>query len=154
MDETDSESSSDSDQEDQGTNHRPANLRQIPRVNYNCRALPREITTDDEPKLSVALKSPERKLWLKAIEEEFNTLTEAGTWETSNAKPPTGKVISSGIILKLKRNADGLLARLKGSLVAHGNFQPDEDFDGVEIYAPVTSLKPYGYLFQSRRVRS
>ena len=67
--------------------------------------------------------------------------TEAGKCQTSNAKPLTGKFISSGIILKLKRNADGISARFKERLVGRGNFQPEEDFDRVEFYAPVTCIE-------------
>ena len=114
--------------------------RRQPRVQYSAAALPSTITTDDEPKLRVALKSPERKRWLKAIREEFKTLVALGTWVKVDDVPPGAKVIPTGIILKLKRDQDGLPSRFKARTVARGNCQSD-DFDVYELYAPVACIE-------------
>lgn len=135
-DESDTEDGNDSEEEVQ----RPSNLRQIPRIKYNCRALPMEITTEDEPKLSIALKSPERHIWLDAIQEEFDKLEKSKTWEIPKSQPTPGKVIPSAMILKLKRDENGLPERFKGRLVALENFQSDQ-LGLVEVYAPVTCIE-------------
>lgn len=108
--------------------------------------MPTEITTDDEPKLSVALQSPERHIWLDAIEEEFQTLIAAGTWVSPDTPPPPGKVIPSNVVLKLKRDENGLPARFKGRVVALGNMQSDQ-LGLVELYAPVTCIETVRIIF-------
>lgn len=66
-----------------GHGDRIANWRNMPLVNYSCTELQMEFTTDDEHKLSLPLKSPERHIWLDAINEEFKTLREALRSKTS-----------------------------------------------------------------------
>ena len=44
-------------------------LRPLSRVNYSMCTLPEEISTDDEPKVNVAMKSEEKELWQAAIDE-------------------------------------------------------------------------------------
>lgn len=116
------------------------NLRPRRPVSYTHMALPKTITTDDEPKLRVALNSAERSYWLKAIEEEFDTLTKNGTWVVRSRPPPDMRPLPSGVILKLKRDSLGRPARFKGRLVARGNFQ-SKDVDYLEIYAPVACIE-------------
>lgn len=57
-------------------NIRARGLRQQPRVQYTSAALPTEISMDDEPYLSDALKYPERENWVRAIADELITLQE------------------------------------------------------------------------------
>ena len=54
--------------------------------------------------------------------------------------PKGTKFIRTGIILKLKRDENGLPARFKARLVARGNEQSDE-FDYFELYAPVACIE-------------
>ena len=119
---------------------RPRGLRQIPRVQYTAYAVPKAISTDDEPRLSVALKSAERAHWLRAIKEEFKTLIDLGTWVEEKNIPKGTKLIRTGVILKLKRDENGVPARFKGRLVARGNEQTEE-FEYVELYAPVACIE-------------
>ena len=100
--------------------------------------MPIGVTTNDEPKLSVALKSPERSSWLKAIEEEFNTLRSAKTWDENCFPPAHAKVLPSHIILKLKRDENGRPKRFKARLVVGGNHQKLVLY--IELYAPVACI--------------
>lgn len=115
-------------------------LRPERRVYYTAKAMPTAITTEDEPKLSTALKSPERNYWLESIQEEFDTLEKNGTWEVCKTPPIEKKVLPSGIILKLKRNSTGNHARCKCHLVSRGNFQ-DDILSYLELYAPVACIE-------------
>lgn len=105
-------------------------------MEYSAAALPKFISTCDGPTLSVALKSPERKFWLSAIKEEFDTLTELGTWEEAPTHPRNEPVLPAGIVFRLKRDEDGLPARFKGRVVARGDCQKEE-FEYGALYAPV-----------------
>lgn len=53
--------------------HDHMDFKNIPRVHYTSFALSSSHSTDDEPKLSVALMSSERGYWLQKIMEEFET---------------------------------------------------------------------------------
>ena len=76
--------------------------------------------------------------WKEAMKEEYNALMEANTWELT--KLPKGrKAIGSKWTYKLKKNADGTVARYKARLVAKGyTQQPGIDF--TETYAPVVKF--------------
>lgn len=117
-------------------------LRDNPRppVRYTNMALPKVVTTGDEPKLSVALRSTERDYWLEAIREEFDTLEENGTWEVVENVPRNAKVLPSGIILRIKRDEDNDPARFKARLVARGNFQTILELE-MDLYAPVACIE-------------
>ena len=54
------------------------------------------------------MKSPEWKHWLVAIREEFRTLVDLGTWEKVYFVPAGANAIPTGVILKLKRDQDGI----------------------------------------------
>ena len=97
------------------------------------------ISTDDEPRLSEALKSAELAFWLHAIKEKFKTLIDLKIWTEEKYVPVGVKVIPSGINLKLKRDANDRSARFNARLVVHGNFQTD-DFNYAELYAPVACI--------------
>lgn len=86
------------------------------------------------------MKSPERKFWLEAIKEEFNTLEKNGTWELCDNLPRDKNILPSGIVLKLKRNSAGDPARFKGLVVARGSFQDDISIY-LELCAPVACIE-------------
>ncbi|CAI7890560.1 unnamed protein product [Closterium sp. NIES-53] len=95
--------------------------------------LPGEPATVEE-----ALSGPQKKEWKAAMDAEFNSLIENGTWEL--VKLPEGRrPISSKWVFKVKSGADGALERFKSLLVAKG-FQQKEKVDFGEIFAPV--VKP------------
>lgn len=133
-----SEEESDGEDESDGDlqQPRPQGLRNIPRVDYSAAALPKWISTSDEPTLSAVLKSPERKFWLSAINDEFSTLTDLGTWEEVPAPPPHVQVLPAGIVFRLKRDEEGLPSRFKARVVARGDCQ-QEEFEYGALYAPV-----------------
>ena len=101
-------------------------------------ALPRDITTCDEPTLAVAMKSPKENEWQNAIEEEFKTLEKAGTW--IKAKSFTKNFLPTGVVLRLKRDEHGLPSKFKARLVARGNLQMNDDYTQEKRYATVASF--------------
>lgn len=103
-----------------------------PRANT---ALPKVISTGDEPSLKDALASPEASFWKQAINEEFETIQSAGTYKETESTPT--RALPSGIILRLKRDEDGKPARFKARLVARGNLQTVTDSSYASRYAPV-----------------
>ncbi|CAI7842927.1 unnamed protein product, partial [Closterium sp. NIES-53] len=95
--------------------------------------LPGEPATVEE-----ALSGPQKKEWKAAMDAEFNSLIENGTWELVEL-PEGRRPISSKWVFKVKSGADGALERFKSRLVAKG-FQQKEKVDFGEIFAPV--VKP------------
>ena len=121
------------------TTSRRSGLRPVRDVNYVYRAVPAHLI-DDMPKLGDALKSPEKGLWLKAIEEEFKTLTDSETYEPCDGPQPGDLVLPTGIVLKLKRDKYGDPVRRRGRLVARGCYQSDGE-SYVELYTPVACIE-------------
>lgn len=128
------------------------NLRDQSRVDYSYSAVPTLISTDDEPKLKEALNSAEKSEWIAAITDEFANLFKNKTWDATAVPPPRTKVIPTGIVLKLKRDADGNPSRYKARLVARGNFQED-CFDFGELYAPVACIESVRVILAVASVR-
>ncbi|CAI7884881.1 unnamed protein product, partial [Closterium sp. NIES-53] len=94
--------------------------------------LPGEPATVEE-----ALSGPQKE-WKAAMDAEFNSLIENGTWELVEL-PEGRRPISNKWVFKVKSGADGALERFKSRLVAKG-FQQKEKVDFWEIFAPV--IKP------------
>ena len=87
------------------------------------------------PSIQEALTGPYADEWRRAMKEEFNALSEIGTW-TLTERPENRKVIGSRWVLRTKYDADGNIERRKARLVAKGyNQQPGMDF--TETFAPV-----------------
>ncbi|CAI7812739.1 unnamed protein product [Closterium sp. NIES-53] len=95
--------------------------------------LPGEPATVEE-----ALSGPQKEEWKAAMDAEFNSLIENGTWELVELREGR-RPISSKWVFKVKSGADGALERFKSRLVAKG-FQQKEKIDFGEIFAPV--VKP------------
>lgn len=114
------------------------NSRNVSRFRYSSAALPDAISTGDERTLLKSLALPERKEWNGAVREEFTTLTKNGTWK-EGISPSNARPLPSGIILKLKRDAKGRLARFK-ALLARGNFR-NEFVAYAELCATVASIE-------------
>ncbi|CAI7882235.1 unnamed protein product [Closterium sp. NIES-53] len=95
--------------------------------------LPGEPATVEE-----ALSGPQKEEWKAAMDAEFNSLIENGTWEL--VELPEGRwPISSKWVFKVRSGADGALERFKSRLVAKG-FQQKKKVDFGEIFAPVVKL--------------
>ena len=90
----------------------------------------------DEPKtMNQAKKRPDAQKWMKAAQEEMESLLEHDTW--SLTKPPLGrKVIGSKWVFKIKHDENGDAERYKCRLVAQGYTQAQE-IDYHETFAPV-----------------
>lgn len=102
-------------------------------------ALPESITTSKDPTMGVSMRSTEQSQWITYIEESFATLNRNGTWSRVTPQPHA-RSLSSGDILRLKRDSSGRPTRLKERLVAIGNFHSDfEDYS--ELYAPFACLE-------------
>ena len=82
----------------------------------------------------MALDSEERNKWLKAAQEELQSLVKNGTFELV-LLPPGRKAIGSRWVFRVKRNADGSIECYKGQLVAKG-FSQRPGFEFNETYAP------------------
>ncbi|GAQ83662.1 putative retrotransposon protein [Klebsormidium nitens] len=82
------------------------------------------------------LGSPEAELWRKALEEEFASLQENGTWELREP-PPGVKPIPCKWAFKLKKDENGNIARFKARLFIKG-FKQKKGVDYEEVFAPVS----------------
>ncbi|QRV83053.1 Copia protein [Ceratobasidium sp. AG-Ba] len=84
-----------------------------------------DLVDSDSPKWSDALKSNRRKDWLAALDAEFAQLKKNKVYTEINRRdvPRNAQILTSGPVLKIKRDADGNEIRLKARLVIHGNRQ-------------------------------
>jgi hypothetical protein len=74
--------------------------------------------------------------WKEAMDDEFNSLIERGTWDVVD-RPKDRKVVSRKWVFDLKTNELGQVVRAKARFVARGFSQvPGVDFN--ECYAPVS----------------
>ena len=90
----------------------------------------------EEPKtMNQAKKRPDAQKWMKAAQDEIDSLLEHNTW--SLTKPPLGrKIISSKWVFKIKHDENGEAERYKCRLVAQGYTQA-QGIDYHETFAPV-----------------
>ncbi|CAI7856604.1 unnamed protein product [Closterium sp. NIES-53] len=95
--------------------------------------LPGELATVEE-----ALSGPQKEEWSAAMDVEFNSLIENGTWELVEL-PEGRRPINSKWVFQVKSGADGALEWFKSRLVAKG-FQQKEKADFKEIFAPIVKL--------------
>lgn len=75
-------------------------------------------------------------------------------WKTrDNLFPPVvTKVNPSGLVLNLKRGADGYPSRFQANHVARGNFQ-DDRFDLGDLYAPVACIETVCILLSVKSIK-
>ncbi|CAI7881040.1 unnamed protein product [Closterium sp. NIES-54] len=88
--------------------------------------------------LKEALESIDPEEWKNAMESEFKSIEENGTWELVEL-PKGRKAITSKWLFKIKSNAVGEIERYKSRVVAKG-YQQKEKVDYKELFAPV--VKP------------
>ena len=90
-----------------------------------------------EPRtLKEALSGPQADHWRQAVDEEYASLVGMGTWTVG--KTPYGvKPLGVKWVFKLKRDAQGNIARYKARLVAQG-FSQVKGINYEETFAPVS----------------
>ena len=91
------------------------------------------------------LESPDIENWIKAKDEELDSLHANGVWEVV-PRPPNTNIVSCKWVFKLKRDADGNVACYKARLVARG-FTQAYRINYMDTYAPVTRLETIRLLF-------
>ena len=109
-----------------------------PKLKYqNWKGLKSELDTAvKEPKsYQEAIASPEANKWKEAIQDEYNSLINNGTWELVTL-PPGRTTIKNRWLFKIKIGCDGIPERYKARLVAKGYTQ-QYGIDYQETYAPV-----------------
>ena len=92
---------------------------------------------DNEPRsYKQAIKSPDSDRWISAMQQELDTLHYNNTWSVVPLPRSDRNIVGSKWIYKIKRDANGDIARYKARLVAQGfSQQPGIDFN--EIFSPV-----------------
>ena len=92
-----------------------------------------------EPRtLAEAKRRPDWPLWEKAINEELETLRQAGTWELTEP-PADANIVGSKWVFRAKKDAAGNVIRYKARLVAQG-FSQVPGVDYFDTFAPVAKL--------------
>jgi len=91
-----------------------------------------------------ATNSPERDLWLKAMEKELETLKNNKTWTIIDL-PPNIKPISTKWVYKIKKNDDKTLT-YKARLVARG-FEQIYGLNYLDKYAGVIKQQAFKAIF-------
>lgn len=100
--------------------------------NFHVTDVPDPVSVQD------AMERSDKRLWLEAMKDEFNSLKANNTWDLVD-RPLNVNVVKSKWVFKLKVGADGSVQRHKARLVAKGYSQrPGEDY--FETYAPVVKL--------------
>lgn len=74
------------------------------------------------------------------MNEEFNTLVQAKTWDDTRTHLSEARMLPSGIILRIRSDEGGNQKRFEGRLVARGNFQIG-NMDYAGLYAPVACIE-------------
>src|SRR5579871_5864569 len=91
----------------------------------------------DPVNLNDALSSPEKDMWIKAMQEEFESLKANDTWKLV-LRPTDRDVIDIRWVFRIKRNLDQSIEKYKGRFVVRGFTQiPGVDYD--EVYSPMVS---------------
>lgn len=94
---------------------------------------------EDEPStFEEAMSSPDSDKWKEAVTKELNELRENNTWIEVEKPKDENNIVTSKWIFKKKFNGNNIV--FKARLVARG-FQQKDNFDFVDLYAPVAKLQ-------------
>ena len=103
---------------------------------HHAMAYAASVDLSPEPKTySEAMRDADAELWVAAMQEELQSLQQAGTWSLVDL-PAGQSTVGCKWVFKRKLGKDGTVIRHKARLVAQGFTQvPGRDFE--ETYAPV-----------------
>ena len=104
-----------------------------------------ESTRGDPDSYWDAMQSRDKALWQQAMDEEYQSLMDSGTW-TLCELPPGANLIGSRWVFKTKRNETGKIVRHKARFVVQGCFQLDGR-DVHQTFAPVAKLSSMRVVF-------
>ena len=99
----------------------------------------------DPQSYTEAMKSPDAQKWREAIQVEYDSLLENGTWKVVDL-PPGRKALTTKWVLKKKLGPNGEILKYKARMVARG-FQQVEGYDYTETYSGVVKAAAYRLLF-------
>ena len=88
--------------------------------------------------LAKVKRRPDWPLWEKAINEELETLCQAGIWELTKA-PPDANIVGFKWVFCMKKDTAGNVIRYKAHLVAQGFLQV-LGIDYFYTFAPIAKL--------------
>lgn len=116
-----------------------SNIRQPQRFNDYVMSTVSSITSLNEPiSYEEAMKSSEKDEWLKAMQNEMDSLKENETWTLVDL-PKGKKPIGCRWVYKVKTTSDGSIERHKARLVVKGFSQkPGVDYD--QTFSPVAKM--------------
>ena len=95
----------------------------------------------DPKNYAEAMASPDKHLWLAAMQRELTSLNNANTWSiVQRPRDSNVNVMGCTWVLKKKRNKDGSIAEYKARLVAQG-FTQRYGVDYFDTYSPTLRFK-------------
>lgn len=104
------------------------------------------LNTDPEPRTRAeALSGPEAAEWSEAMNEEYQSLVDNGTFEET-PRPRYRKVLKSRWVFRRKRDAQNIIQRYKARGVGKG-FSQVHGLDFDETYASVVKSSSYRLFF-------
>lgn len=86
-----------------------------------------------------AISCPEKDQWIRAMDEEYESLMKNRTW-TLVRLPKNRRPITSKWVYKVKTDDKGMVSRYKARLVARG-FSQRQGVDFVETFSPVVRIE-------------
>lgn len=103
-----------------------------------------QVAVTEPTSYAEAVNSPDKDKWIRAMNEEYQSLSSMNTW--SLVPLPTGRqAIGSKWIYKRKRDSSGRVTRFKARLVAQG-FAQRLGADFGEVFAPVAMQSTFRVL--------
>nr|AAO52668.1 putative gag-pol polyprotein [Aster yellows phytoplasma] len=125
---------------------RPQRVRQPPKSleDYVTFYAENEESSNNPTTLKEAMESPDRELWVQAMNQELSSQVQNNSWELTDL-PPGRKALNSKWVFKTKRDADGNVICHKARLVVKGCAQR-KGIDYDEVYSPVVRYSSVRYL--------
>ena len=93
---------------------------------------------------SESIKTPEKEQWIKAMQEELDSLKQNEVWKIVPV-PKDRKLVGCRWVFRIKTDAQGNLTCYKARLVAKGYSQV-KGIDYEELFAPVTRYETLRFL--------